>query len=315
MHVPTESHKEKEYQDRFRKVLAFIQEHFTSDIKLSTMAEVANFSPFHFHKLFTHYIGESPKQYVLRLRLEKIAHKLKLYPELSVLELSLESGFSSPSTFGRAFKKYYGISPDEFRKLSHDEISKICTSKDNKSKDFDTSSTEFCNVNFNKNELSDFTSGGKIKVIKLRSLKVAFIDSPLGNNNAVSNAFKVLCKIATPRDLINNETRFIGIFLDLPFFTELRKCRFRACITLPDSICIPKNIGVYEIPENKYATYSIKGSLNDTLNSLIAFKHHMIDTSGYKIAETIGYEEYQINPATEEYECIERNMFIPVEPA
>jgi AraC family transcriptional regulator len=315
MHEQPANHIEKDHHNRVRKVLAYIQENLSVDISLAKMAEVANFSPYHFQKLFTQYVGESPKQYVLRLRLERIAHNLKLFPEQSVFELSLQSGFSSPSTFGRAFKNYYGITPDEFRRLSHTEISKICTSKSNKSKDYDNLSHEFWNVNFDEEVSVDFTSGSKIEVIKLSSLKVAFIDSHLGSHNAVSNTFKALYNLAAPRDLINNETRFIGVFLDLPFFTELSKCRFRACITLPANVTIPKEIVVGEIPENKYATYSIKGSTIDTLKSLVAFKHHWLDNSGYQIAETTGYEEYPLNPATEEYENIKREVYIPVKPA
>ena len=315
MHLPPENYKEKDYHDRIRKVLAFIEANIASDISLAKMAEIANFSPFHFQKLFTQFIGESPKQYVLRLRLEKIAHKLKLYPELSAFELSLESGFSSASTFGRAFKNYYGITPDEFRKLSFDEISKICTSKNNKCKGPDLFSPDFWSVNLNENELTVVASTAKVEVIKLRSLKVAFIDSHLGSNDAILNTFKQLYSIVNPRDLLNNDSRFIGIFLDLPFFTELSKCRFRACVTLPAGIVIPKEISTCDIPEGKYATFSIKGNLNDTVKNLIVFRHHWLDHSGYQIAEITGYEEYSVNPATEVYENIQRKMFIPVKPA
>jgi AraC family transcriptional regulator len=315
MHEQPANHIEKDHHNRIRKVLAFIQENLSVDIPLSKMAQIANFSPFHFQKLFTQYVGESPKQYVLRLRLERIAHNLKLFPEQSVFELSLQSGFSSPSTFGRAFKNYYGTTPDEFRKLSNTEISKICTSKNNKGKDFDIHSNEFWSVNFDEDKSVDITSGSNIEVVKLSSLKVAFVDSHLGSNDAVKNTFKTLYSLASPRDLINDKTRFIGIFFDLPFFTELHKCRFRACITLPASGSIPKEIALYEIPKNKYATYSVKGNTLDTLRSLVSFKHHWLGNSGYQIAEAVGYEEYPINPVTEEYENIEHKVYIPVKPA
>jgi AraC family transcriptional regulator len=306
---------EKDHHNRIRKVLAFIQENLSVDISLAKMAEIANFSPFHFQKLFTQYIGESPKKYVLRLRLERIAHHLTMYPEQSVYELSLQSGFSSPSTFGRAFKNYYGVTPDEFRKLTNTEISKICTSKNNKGKDFDLHFHDFWSVKFEENELTNLTSGNKVKVIKQGSLKVAYIDTHLGSSNAIQNAFKALYNLAGARDLIDDKTRYIGIFFDLPFFTELQKCRFRACITLPAGVSVPKEIAVYEIPENKYATYSVKGSTLDTIKNLIAFKHQWLDNSGYQIAETVGYEEFSINPAFKEYETIGRQVYIPVKPA
>jgi DNA gyrase inhibitor GyrI len=42
-----------------------------------------------------------------------------------------------------------------------------------------------------------------------------------------------LYSLAFPHDLITNSTRYFGVYLDLPFFTEPHKCRFRACISLP----------------------------------------------------------------------------------
>jgi AraC family transcriptional regulator len=315
MHLPPQSYKEKEYHNRIRKVLAFIQENLASDIPLSRMAEVANFSPFHFQKLFTQQIGESPKKYVLRLRIERMAHILKLYPELSVFELSLQSGFASSSTFGRAFKKYYGISPDEFRKLPPSEISKICTSVNNKGIEVINNSNDFWNVNYDDPGEDAGTAQGQLTVIKQRSLKVIFIDTHLGAETAISDAFKALHIIVNPRELLTPETRYIGIFLDLPFFTELSKCRFRACISLTDTVQIPKGVSVYTIPENRFAVFSALGNLTETLKRLVAFKHGMLDGSGYKIAETIGYEEYPVNPALEDYAPFERKVYVPVKPA
>ena len=78
MHNPPENHKEKEYQSRIRKVLAYIQENLSEELPLEKLSEVAFFSPFHFQKIFSKYVGESPKQYIMRLRLERIAHYLKL---------------------------------------------------------------------------------------------------------------------------------------------------------------------------------------------------------------------------------------------
>ncbi len=74
MHHSPGNHKEKEYYARIRKVLAYIQEHLAEDLSLEKLSGIAFFSPFHFQKIFSHYIGESPKQYIMRLRLERTAH-------------------------------------------------------------------------------------------------------------------------------------------------------------------------------------------------------------------------------------------------
>ena len=122
------------------------------ELSLEKLAEIACFSPFHFQKLFSLYVGESPKQYIMRLRLERIAHYLKIYPGLSIGDASFQCGFSSPSTFVRAFKKFYGHTPEAFRKLSFDEISKIGTLKPHKSKLLPIEPAEFWSMNLAMDE-------------------------------------------------------------------------------------------------------------------------------------------------------------------
>jgi AraC family transcriptional regulator len=315
MHQPPENHKEKEYQNRIRKVLAYIQENLSEDLALEKLSGIAYFSPFHFQKIFSLYVGESPKQYIMRLRLERIAHYLKLYPDLNIIEASFQCGFSSSSTFIRAFKKYYGITPDAFRKYSFDEISKIGTSKPNKGKSFDLDPSEFWSLNLTNEEVTGLTSAMNIEVKTFRSLKVAFMDSHLGEKDSIPNTFKALTRWAEPRDLVTRDTQYIGIFLDMPFFTEYNKCRFRACITVPDDISLPKEIGYTTITAGRFAVFPVKGTLKSVFNHLMAFRHGWLEQSGYQIAEIIGFELYTQNPAKKPYETIQREIFIPVKPA
>jgi AraC family transcriptional regulator len=315
MHLPPVNHKEKDYQKRIRTVLAYIQENLSEKLPLEKLSALAFFSPFHFQKIFSRYLGESPKQYIMRLRLERVAHYLNLYPDLKVSEAAFQCGFSSSSTFIRAFKKYYGTTPEAFRKLSLDEISKIGTSKPVKGKSIDIKPYEFWQTNLTNDEYTSLTSTMNIEVKTIRSLKIAFMESHLGDEDAIPAAFKSLMRWAEPRDLITSETRFIGIMLDLPFFTEYAKCRYRACITLPEGIALSREIGVASIPTGKYACYSIKGTIQSVFRSLEVFKHQWLDQSGYQIAGITGFELYSENPATKPYESFNRQVFIPIKPA
>lgn len=58
------------------KILHYIQQHFNEPLNLNSLAAQANYSPFHFHRLFKQQVGEAPKQYILRLRLERAAKDL-----------------------------------------------------------------------------------------------------------------------------------------------------------------------------------------------------------------------------------------------
>ena len=251
----------------------------------------------------------------MRLRLERIAHYLKLYPALSVNDASFQCGFSSASTFIRAFKKYYGMTPEAFRNLSFDEISKIGILKPNKGKSFEFHPSDFWGVNLTNEEVTGLSSDLKIEIKTIRSLKIVFMDTHLGDEDAIPNIFKALTRWAEPRDLITRDTQYIGILLDMPFFTEYGKCRFRACINLPEGVSLPKEISCATIPAGRYATYSLKGTIPGVFKSLINFRHGWLDQSGYEIAEITGFELYSENPAVRPYESIQRQLFIPVKPA
>lgn len=60
-----------EYRSRINRVMDYIDIHLDQPLELKSIAEIANFSPFHFHRIFTFLIGETPIDYIQRLRIEK----------------------------------------------------------------------------------------------------------------------------------------------------------------------------------------------------------------------------------------------------
>ncbi|MCX6269982.1 MAG: helix-turn-helix domain-containing protein [Bacteroidetes bacterium] len=303
MHQPPENQKEREYFTRLRTVLAFIQENLSEDMSLEKL------------KIFLRYVGETPKQYIIRLRLERIAHYLKLYPELSINEASVQSGFSSPSAFIRAFKKYFGVTPEAFRRISMDEISKKGTFKPNIGRFHEEDPSDLWSMNLTEEELTDLNASMNIGVTTFQGLRVIFMDSHLGEPDAIPKTFATLTRWAEPRGLLTEDTQFVDILLDMPFFTELGKCRFRACISVAEGVELPKGMGTTLIPGGRCASFSVKGSLQGGFKKLLAFGHGWITQSGYQIAEITGFQVYSVNPATKPYETIQRQIFIPVRPA
>ncbi len=79
------------------------------------MADAACYSLFHFCRVFAHTTGLTPYQYMLRRRLAKAALELQ-QTEHNIGRIAVDYEFSSPETFARAFKRYYGMLPSEWRK-------------------------------------------------------------------------------------------------------------------------------------------------------------------------------------------------------
>ena len=127
----------EDYIKRINTILVFIDENLDSELSLEIIARVGFYSPFHLHRIFKAITNETLNSYITRKRIEKAASILLHQKNISITELSLQYGFNSNSSFTRTFKKFYGISPSEFRK-SKPKYSKISQveSKNGQKKDF-----------------------------------------------------------------------------------------------------------------------------------------------------------------------------------
>ena len=101
---------DKHYSDPGFNVETFAQEMFMSRTTL-------------FNKWRT-LTGQTPKGFILNMRLRKAADMLRNHPELSISEISYMNGFSSPRYFCKCFKDAYKQQPSLFRNADHMETEK-----------------------------------------------------------------------------------------------------------------------------------------------------------------------------------------------
>jgi len=100
------------------KSLLFIEKNLDEKITVEQVAQSAFMSKFHFQRLFSAYLGETVSQYILHRRLERAAETLVNKKGLTITEIAKRAGFETGSTFSRAFKKHFNISPSNFRQAS-----------------------------------------------------------------------------------------------------------------------------------------------------------------------------------------------------
>jgi len=109
------SSNRREYEKRVNAVIDYLRERLAEDLSLRTLARVAAFSPFHFHRVFRAITGETLFGFIQRLRVEKAATALIIHPDESVLAVALDHGFASSATFARSFKAHFGMSATAWR--------------------------------------------------------------------------------------------------------------------------------------------------------------------------------------------------------
>lgn len=96
------------------RCLTYVQANLDGDVSLGALAAVAGCSTPYFARRFSRLMAETPKQYTLRLRLERAALRLVLLEE-GVVEVALDCGFDRHETFSRAFRRRFGVAPQAFR--------------------------------------------------------------------------------------------------------------------------------------------------------------------------------------------------------
>ena len=97
-----------------QKIKVFIQKHLVEDVTLQTIADHMFMHPVHISRIFKLETGENISDYVLRLKME-IAASMLANPALKNYEISLHLGYQNPNYFNKVFKKYYSLTPQEYR--------------------------------------------------------------------------------------------------------------------------------------------------------------------------------------------------------
>ncbi|EFI72242.1 MULTISPECIES: AraC family transcriptional regulator [Segatella] len=96
----------------------YIANHYTEDLRLALLADMAGMAPSAFSRFFKAHTGTTLSDYIIDMRLSK-SSRLLLDTNKSVNEICTECGFNNLSNFNRIFKKKKNCSPSEFRENYH----------------------------------------------------------------------------------------------------------------------------------------------------------------------------------------------------
>lgn len=100
---------------RLQNVFFFISQHLEKEIKPAELAKIAHLSLSHFHALFQSLVGQTPMNYIKKMRINK-AQKLLVMTNASIKEVAGALGFKNANHFSREFSKELGVPPIEYRK-------------------------------------------------------------------------------------------------------------------------------------------------------------------------------------------------------
>lgn len=236
----------EEYIKRINSILAYIDTNLSADLSLETIAKLAFYSTFHFHRLFKSITNETLNGYVTRKRIEKTASILMHKKDISISELVLLFGFSSNSAFTRAFKKYYGQSPSDFRKSNSNSFRKISQINSKKGKEKTGAEEYICNLTNLKKWVQ---MNATIEIKEMPKTDWAFV-THIGVEG-LDAAYGKLLQWVIPKGLVGNDLKMGRIYHDSFKITDPAKVRMSACILLQEPVQTNGEIGLVSIPKGK----------------------------------------------------------------
>ncbi|MEZ4701677.1 MAG: GyrI-like domain-containing protein [Rhodothermales bacterium] len=300
----------QEYARRMHRVLAHIDRHLDAPLDVHTLAGVAHFSPFHFHRLFTALMGETVGDYLRRRRLEVAAQRLAVQPSLSVLQAALAVGFGSAEAFARAFKARFGVSPTAWRR-SGGHVTNSKTDQMDGKRD-QASPAGYPDLERILNQITD--AHMIVKLIDRPAAPIAYLRyvGPYGED--VSRFWmETYYPWAVTRKL-GGSPRY-GISHDDPFVTAPDQCRYDACVEVPEDYTDLGPAFKTTIPAGVYATYRFKGTAADIMEAWTRLLREWLPASGYQLDNRPSFEYYPVDadddPDTGVFEC---DICIPVMP-
>lgn len=109
---------------RISKAMNYIEDHLSDKLSVDDLAEYLGMSPTAFYKRFKQAAGDTPLQYIKKMRLTK-ARTLMVYQQQSAIQAALNVGYESPNQFSREFKRFFGVPPSQARQLPYSELSGV----------------------------------------------------------------------------------------------------------------------------------------------------------------------------------------------
>lgn len=315
------------YHSRINKVIDYIDQHLAEQLDLDTLADVASFSRFHFHRIFRALVGESVGQYVSRLRVEQAARQLTYHSDKSITAIALDCGFSSSATFARAFKSTFGMSASEFRELGDEARSKIRKAdrkndqpESNSGKDFEVRMDVFAqNIYPTWKIMSNQQVVANVEVQDLPEVTLAYVRhiGPFVNNPELFGS--LMTKIfawAGPRGLVNfPHTQTLAVYHDDPQVTEADKLRLLVGISVPEETEVEGEVGKMTLQAGKYAIAKFEIDGNQYEIAWNAMYQQWLPESGYQPANLPSFERYLNDPSKHPDGKHIVEIAIPVEPA
>jgi AraC family transcriptional regulator len=284
------------------RVLVHIQGRLDEELSLGELARIAHFSPYHFHRVFRGMVGETVKEHVRRLRLERAVQRLTTTRH-SIARIAFEAGYESHESFLRAFRAMFKVNPSQLRKNHRSPATVAAPS----------------GVHFTPSgavrQFQPIDTGGsnmEARIERIDRKRVAFVRH-VGPYDQCGAAWGKLCEWAGRNGLLGPNTRMLGICHDDPEVTPSDKIRYDACVVVDESIHPGGDVGIQYLEGGEYATAQLKGPYSGLAALYGRLCGEWIPAQRREIRSAPCFEIYHNDPNRTKPEDLITDVHVPLE--
>ena len=229
---------------------------------------------------------------MLRLKIERAANKLR-HSKDSIGQIAFENGYENHETFTRAFKKYFLLTPQEYRDTTQQIVIR-------KQTDYQAKEISLEKLQVNEPTLQH-----------LPDLHLAYIRHT-GSYGKVANSFQRLMIWAATHLILKLKPTTLGIVHDNPDLTDEEKIRFDACVIVSKAVKPKGEIGYKKIEGGKFAVFRYKGAYENFYTVYDYIYNVCVFKMGWELEDKPALEWYIKSPPFTKPENYITDFYLPI---
>ena len=257
-------------------IMYYIYTHIEINIDMDELSEELEISKFYMHKVFKNTFGKNIYESIKSIRLQKAASLLLTNKYSTISEVAHSCGYSSHSSFIKAFRDKFGFAPKEWRRGSYIEYSNSILKASNIAMN---SPMDFSNIS--------------ASIVRMPFMKSYYIR----NNGYIKNVKETWQKLYTLILDHNIENyQMVALLHDNPTITALDECQYIAClVTQEQEEIFTKRLPKFKISDGVYAKFDLKGKGEDVLRFIQWVYHDWLVGSEYETTTKPSFIVYHKN--------------------
>jgi AraC family transcriptional regulator len=281
------------YETRLSRVIDYIHDHLDDALDLNRLAEIACLSPYHWHRIYHAFYGETAAATVRRLRLHRAANEL-VRGSTPIDAVAQRAGYSSVQAFSRAFQASYRMPPAQFRNEGGAAQWRPLPSD------------------------STQPGGYAMHPVDIRTheaFTVAAVDHR-GPYMNIGQAFETVARWLATRNQLAPDARWLGIYFDDPDATPESDLHSQACVEIarPDEVEFSAPVARVDVAGGEFAVLTHVGPYAQLCFAYQWLYGEWLPHSGRETADAPVHEVYLNNPRDTPPTELVTEIWLPVKP-